>query len=352
MQHSENDQLLRIPAVAATRARLLGAIADRHPVILLLGEPASLVTFLLRSASERALATGRLVHAIPPGRVRGQDLDHADRQIIVAIDGAADLSPRSLGALEEHVRDRRPTQILIAGPPAFRALTTHLPALHHAPLIVTLPPFPQPDARAFLHLLGRPPTARLVRIAAGDPGTLDRLAAARGLARLPELAETPVLAPVLDRPAASLMTALGLAAFAAAAASRGGQSLRPASLIDAPTQASTPASMQPPAYPPFQPPPIERLRPAQPPPPPVVAGAPGEAGDADSVAVDREDPDDALAARRVTVRRGDTLASLYARLYRGLTPPPLSVVRALNPRAPHPGDRLVFPAPDEGWPTP
>lgn len=47
---------------------------------------------------------------------------------------------------------------------------------------------------------------------------------------------------------------------------------------------------------------------------------------------------------------GDTLPSLYARVYRGVTPPLFETVQALNPGTLRPGMRLVFPAPDGGWP--
>lgn len=46
---------------------------------------------------------------------------------------------------------------------------------------------------------------------------------------------------------------------------------------------------------------------------------------------------------------GDTLQSLYARVYRGLTPPPFADVVAANPGTIRPGTRLVFPAPPGGW---
>lgn len=49
------------------------------------------------------------------------------------------------------------------------------------------------------------------------------------------------------------------------------------------------------------------------------------------------------------VRPGDTLESLYARVYRGLTAPPLADVAALNPGPIKPGDVLSFPPPQEGW---
>jgi hypothetical protein len=48
-------------------------------------------------------------------------------------------------------------------------------------------------------------------------------------------------------------------------------------------------------------------------------------------------------------RPGDTLESLYLRVYRGVTPPSLASVAALNPERIRPGDILTFPAPVNGW---
>ena len=48
-------------------------------------------------------------------------------------------------------------------------------------------------------------------------------------------------------------------------------------------------------------------------------------------------------------RRGDTLDALYARVYRGVTPPPYEVVVAANPKRIVPGTIVVFPTPVEGW---
>ncbi len=48
----------------------------------------------------------------------------------------------------------------------------------------------------------------------------------------------------------------------------------------------------------------------------------------------------------------DTLRSLYREVYRGVRPPRFETVAALNPAAPRPGMRLIFPAPPDGWPAP
>jgi hypothetical protein len=49
---------------------------------------------------------------------------------------------------------------------------------------------------------------------------------------------------------------------------------------------------------------------------------------------------------------GDSLRSLYARVYRGSSAPPFSAVRAANDANIKPGDLVVFPAPPHGWGQP
>lgn len=51
----------------------------------------------------------------------------------------------------------------------------------------------------------------------------------------------------------------------------------------------------------------------------------------------------------VKVRSGETLQTLYLRVYRGLTPPPFESVAAINPERIRPGDILIFPTPVNGW---
>ena len=57
----------------------------------------------------------------------------------------------------------------------------------------------------------------------------------------------------------------------------------------------------------------------------------------------------AAASLLLIARPGDTLASLYAQVYRGAAPPPFAQVAALNPAVIGVGTRLVFPAPAAGW---
>lgn len=51
----------------------------------------------------------------------------------------------------------------------------------------------------------------------------------------------------------------------------------------------------------------------------------------------------------IVARDGDTLATLYQRIYRGATPPSFASVAALNPEPVRAGDILTFPAPANGW---
>jgi len=46
---------------------------------------------------------------------------------------------------------------------------------------------------------------------------------------------------------------------------------------------------------------------------------------------------------------GDTLETLYQRVYRGVTPPSFASVAALNPERVRPGAILIFPEPVNGW---
>jgi hypothetical protein len=52
------------------------------------------------------------------------------------------------------------------------------------------------------------------------------------------------------------------------------------------------------------------------------------------------------------VRGGETLGDLYARVYRGIVPPPFEEVAAANPKHFRPGDVLTFPPPPGGWKKP
>jgi hypothetical protein len=51
----------------------------------------------------------------------------------------------------------------------------------------------------------------------------------------------------------------------------------------------------------------------------------------------------------IRARSGETLQTLYLRVYRGLTPPPFASVAAINPERIRPGDILTFPTPVNGW---
>lgn len=51
----------------------------------------------------------------------------------------------------------------------------------------------------------------------------------------------------------------------------------------------------------------------------------------------------------LTAESGDTVLSLYRRVYRGVTPPPFAEVVAANPAPLRRGSLLVFPPPPNGW---
>jgi hypothetical protein len=46
---------------------------------------------------------------------------------------------------------------------------------------------------------------------------------------------------------------------------------------------------------------------------------------------------------------GDDLATLYAKVYRGVKPPPYPTVIAANRMPVRPGALVIFPEPPEGW---
>ncbi len=45
----------------------------------------------------------------------------------------------------------------------------------------------------------------------------------------------------------------------------------------------------------------------------------------------------------------DSLETLYAKVYRGLKPPPYPAVVGLNRMPVKPGDLVIFPRPPDGW---
>jgi hypothetical protein len=51
----------------------------------------------------------------------------------------------------------------------------------------------------------------------------------------------------------------------------------------------------------------------------------------------------------IRAKPGETLQTLYTRIYRGVTPPPFAEVAAKNPEPIRPGDILTFPTPVNGW---
>jgi hypothetical protein len=106
--------------------------------------------------------------------------------------------------------------------------------------------------------------------------------------------------------------------------------------------------------------PAPPVRPSGPDRPRTIAGLPPAARPAGAV---RRNPDQNLAATRyvalgavaripglvLVARAGDTMPALYAKVYRGLRPPPYPDVIATNPMPLRPGELVVFPAPPGGW---
>ena len=71
-------------------------------------------------------------------------------------------------------------------------------------------------------------------------------------------------------------------------------------------------------------------------PPPADTGRTGRAGGAPGLVL--------------VAKAGDTMTALYAKVYRGVRPPPYADVAAANHMPIRPGALVVFPAPLDGWP--
>lgn len=65
-----------------------------------------------------------------------------------------------------------------------------------------------------------------------------------------------------------------------------------------------------------------------------------------------EPPAASVPGLLLIVRGGETLGDMYARVYRGVVPPPFEDVAAANPKHFRPGDVLTFPPPPGGWKKP
>ena len=122
----------------------------------------------------------------------------------------------------------------------------------------------------------------------------------------------------------------------------------------APEAAAVPSAEGPPAPPQVAepdaasapPPPGLAETPGPPVPPETEAARPAIVGQAANLAHARAPAGPGLL---LVARRGDTLQTLYHRIYAGVLPPPFSAVRAANPGVVRAGTRLLFPAPPHGW---
>ncbi len=328
-----HDPLLRTATCARTRRACNAALAAGHRAVLLLADHATIATTLLASVTHDLAAAGRAVHHAPE-RLGAADLAHADPGIVVAIDRADTLARPALLAIDAHLRGASPTQLLLAGLPGFRALTSApgLSTLHFAPLVVPMPGLPDADAAAYLIARGVRPRPAVLRAAGGDPLALDRLSGRR-LPSLASIAEARGLARLLDRPVPLLGGGIAVAlaaAFALAPSLAWRQAAPPrmatfhAPLVgDAPSAGTGTVG-------------VETTDPA---------------GSDFGVTVDHEDPD-LFAPHRVAARAGESLQATYRRVYQGLAAPPFAAILAANPDPPARGARLVFPAPATGWPSP
>lgn len=108
------------------------------------------------------------------------------------------------------------------------------------------------------------------------------------------------------------------------------------------TAPAIPATPSPPPQPPLPP-----ATPVQRPPAPTEPPAAVESSPETFVPMPPLPPP--AASLLLQAQAGDSLASLSARVYRGLVPPAWADIVAANPEPIRPGARVVFPAPPTGW---
>ena len=180
-------------------------------------------------------------------------------------------------------------------------------------------------------------------------------------AAVPDAGERPYRRPAAPAPPPTrllprLLVAVGILALLAVVLAVGISHLR----IPAPASQVAPLSVPPPlgrapmpipsAPRPPPPPPVAAPGPAAPVPPAPAPQVPARpAPTPPPVPAATVPPQPASASLLLIAGPGDTLASLYARVYQGTTPPPFARVAALNPAVIVVGTRLVFPAPAAGW---
>lgn len=370
------DPLAACASFRAAGARAARAVAAGHPCVVLLGLPAETAALLPHATAPLDAAQATL-HGVPAERFTPTDLVRPGHDGILVIADAERLSRASLIALDAHLR-REPraaprARLLLAATPALREQTAFpdLATLHRAALLFDPPALAPAEQAALLEViapaLGAPVREAIARLAEGDPAALLMLA---GRSRLARIAATPWLARGLAHPLSLALASCALLAAALALALTHGPAapVAPSSTMVAAPPAPQPPPPAPPVSPASVPPASVPPAPGSPDPVSPEAGAsspgaqmetsdPGAAPPDDGVMVDHENPEQAAAENAahmphlVAAQPGETLAAMYARVYRGMAaPPPLAAVEQVNPFPPVAGARLVFPAPRAGWP--
>ncbi len=374
------------PSFRAAGERAARALAAGHACVVLLGEPAE-TDALLGVATAALAADHAVLHAVPPERFSATDLVRPGEGGILVVAGAERLGPPALRALDAHLR-REPraaprAQLLLAATVELRDRTAFpdFATLHRASLLVDPPLLAANEQAALLTAaapgLGAGRSTAWVRLAGGDATLLLALARRGPIgAAILRAASSPTLARALGRPlslallscvvlAASLLIPRAMPERPPASPQGAPDVVAPQGAPDVIAPQDAPDVIAPQPAPGAGASPSENIVAASPPPPATASddGAsverddPGTAPPDDGVMVDHENSDQvaaesaAHAPRMVAARPGETLAAMYARVYRGIAAPPApAAVDAVNPFPPQPGLRLVFPAPRAGWP--
>jgi hypothetical protein len=241
-----------------------------------------------------------------------------------------------------------PTQVVVASAaPAsvaadhdvsLRAAQADVPLQAVAPHPLPAPPPAPAPASAGVVLAGS-------AVAAASPlpaGPVDRALAPGTSAMLGETRRSPAAPPALSGATERATTPLGLAPQPAIALVANtvpadppnlpGVSAVLAAAAPTPTAAVLPSATPPPV------PAALHLAGAIPTPDPAAREVAGSAP-----------PPVSAPGMLLIVRGGETLGSLYRKVYQGVVPPPFEAVVAANPKQFRPGDVLTFPPPPGGW---
>ena len=301
---------------------------------------------LLEQTERRQGVAGRVLLIVP-------DADVLRRDTLERLDEIA-------GKL---LTDAQGLQVLLAGRPTLLnrlRVNQHRQLEVYMAVKVTLPLLTAPESAAYLTrqlaLLGPAATLSQAQIQAvlkpseGNPRRIrDALAEQLRLQEAPRHASVrPVLPPWVRRPVTVVAALVLLAGFATGALRL---VLRPG-----PGQSSTPSASSPAEIGPAAPSDRDEApgegsatAPAVNTAPPQEPGRTEQAFATPATPPQMERAEGAGPGLLLIARRGDTLETLYRRIYAGISPPPYDAILAANPEPIRPGARVMFPTPPGGW---